>query len=344
MARKRKKPEPISEPSQQAAESLVPKFEIGVKGDEFDLKYTRAAAEKTAGADSLLRSLSKESRAAEFNLINFAVLALLILLAALSFAFLSREDTPPKFKASALFSGEYTARLTEYYNGSLPFGDGLRAIGARLGFCEKADKTPEPEPDDSGNNVVEPPVTVSTEPAVTTAPPTETDAPTSAPSVETTEMTEPDTYRMYAGDTLNVCLEPNAGSMIMGYFDINEEVNVIEVRDDGFAAIWYNGMVAYVNAANLSEKKVRITVATTEEEIIVTEEETEETSPEETEPVDSETETEAEVTTTRPNLAIMDPAVSRYLEMSRKAAEESRAAATQTEETAETEVPEGGEE
>ena len=157
-------------------------------------------------------------------------------------------------------------------------------------------------------------------------------------------MTEPDTYRMYAGDTLNVCLEPNAGSMIMGYFDINEEVNVIEVRDDGFAAIWYNGMVAYVNAANLSEKKVRITVATTEEEIIVTAEETEETSPEETEPVESETETEAEVTTTRPNLAIMDPAVSRYLEMSRKAAEESRAAATQTEETAETEAPEGGEE
>lgn len=290
--KKRNSPKkPAEPPIFEAPKSEVPKFEIGVKGDEFDLKFTRAANEKTAEADNLLRNLSKETRVFGYNFLNFAVLAVLLLVMALSFAFLSREDAPPKLSAAALADGSYTANLSKFYKDSLPLGDKIRTLGARLGFCDmpKPEEAP-PEPEEPET----PPATeASTEPTETTLPPT-SDLPTSAPITEPEEVVAPDTFRMFANATANIRLAPDPDSMIMGYFAINEEVDVIRL-DDGWAEIWYNGMTAYVSAEYLGESTVIITEATTEPTTEETEPETEpteETTPDESdilEPEETET-------------------------------------------------------
>lgn len=259
MAKKRRKKNPAAAAEAKPSPS-VPKFEIGVKGDEFDLKYTRAAAAKTSDADSLLRGLSKETRISGYNLLNFAVLLLVMIALALSFAFLSRGDKPPKLSAASLFNGDYTAELSEYYKDTLPLGRAFRTLGAYLGLGEMPEPEP-PEPDDSF--IPEPPpvttaATTVTEPPVTTAPPETTPPPTTPAPETTTVMTEPpETHTMYASRTAEIRLLPDENSMIMGYFSRNDEVEVIETGDDGWASIWYNGLVAYVSSDDLAEKKTR---------------------------------------------------------------------------------------
>ena len=259
MAKKRRKKNPAAAVEAKPSPS-VPKFEIGVKGDEFDLKYTRAAAAKTSDADSLLRGLSKETRISGYNLLNFAVLLLVIIALALSFAFLSRGDKPPKLSAASLFNGDYTAELSEYYKDTLPLGRAFRTLGAYLGLGEMPEPEP-PEPDDSF--IPEPPpvttaATTVTEPPVTTAPPETTPPPTTPAPETTTVMTEPpETHTMYASRTAEIRLLPDENSMIMGYFSRNDEVEVIETGDDGWASIWYNGLVAYVSSDDLAERKTR---------------------------------------------------------------------------------------
>ena len=259
MAKKRRKKNPAAAVEAKPSPS-VPKFEIGVKGDEFDLKYTRAAAAKTSDADSLLRGLSKETRISGYNLLNFAVLLLVIIALALSFAFLSRGDKPPKLSAASLFNGDYTAELSEYYKDALPLGRAFRTLGAYLGLGEMPEPEP-PEPDDSF--IPEPPpvttaATTVTEPPVTTAPPETTPPPTTPAPETTTVMTEPpETHTMYASRTAEIRLLPDENSMIMGYFSRNDEVEVIETGDDGWASIWYNGLVAYVSSDDLAERKTR---------------------------------------------------------------------------------------
>ena len=259
MAKKRRKKNPAAAVEAKPSPS-VPKFEIGVKGDEFDLKYTRAAAAKTSDADSLLRGLSKETRISGYNLLNFAVLMFVIIALALSFAFLSRGDKPPKLSAASLFNGDYTAELSEYYKDTLPLGRAFRTLGAYLGLGEMPEPEP-PEPDDSF--IPEPPpvttaATTVTEPPVTTAPPETTPPPTTPTPETTTVMTEPpETHIMYASRTAEIRLLPDENSMIMGYFSRNDEVEVIETGDDGWASIWYNGLVAYVSSDDLAEKKTR---------------------------------------------------------------------------------------
>lgn len=259
MAKKRRKKNPAAAAEAKPSPS-VPKFEIGVKGDEFDLKYTRAAAAKTSDADSLLRGLSKETRISGYNLLNFAVLLLVMTALALSFAFLSRGDKPPKLSAASLFNGDYTAELSEYYKDTLPLGRAFRTLGAYLGLGEMPEPEP-PEPDDLF--IPEPPpvttaATTVTEPPVTTAQPETTPPPTTPAPETTTVMTEPpETHTMYASRTAEIRLLPDENSMIMGYFSRNDEVEVIETGDDGWASIWYNGLVAYVSSDDLAERKTR---------------------------------------------------------------------------------------
>ena len=266
----------IPEKRPEEAEPKPPKFEIGVKGDEFDRKFTRAARAKTADADGLLRSLSRESRALGFDFINFAVMTLLLAFFALSFAFLAREGDPPRLKLASILNGSYETELSSYYKDSLPFGRALKTAGARLGFCDMPDKTPSEEPDipdEPEPELPKEPQPENTQPVATTVPPTVTDAPTSAPTSETTKIVKPDTFRMYANATVNIRLSPDPSAMIMGYFDLNQRVEVVEIFDDGWASIWYNNMIAYVSADQLGETRLVTTEATTETA-------TEETEPE----------------------------------------------------------------
>lgn len=292
MAKKRRRSAPAAQKYAPAGSGgpRAPKFELGVKGDEFDLRYTKAAAAPSVEADSLLRSLSKESRAAGFNLLNFAVLALVWVMFALSFALLSRSGSPPRVRGDSLADGSYTAGLSAYYKDELPFGNAIKSLGAILGFCDAPESEQPPEQPEE-NMPALPAVTepVETEPVTTTAPPTTTEAPTSAPLTEPTETTIPETRTMYASATLNIRISPDTDAMILGYFSINQEIEVIEISDDGWASIWYNDSVAYVSAEFIGEK----TVATTRERKRTTTEEPETEPPEETE---AETTTEEETT------------------------------------------------
>lgn len=273
--RRRKKPvdkQVVNTQVEEAAVSTVPKFEIGVKGDEFDVKFTRAAAAKTAGADNLLRNLSKETRLSTYNFWNFAVLVLIFLLMTMSFALLSRGGDAPDFSTQALSDGSYAAELSKYYKDTLPFGRVLRTLGAYLGFGDM----PEPKAEEPPEDPLPPDAPAVTQPTAVTTAPTTSGAPTSAPITELTEMTVPDTYIMYATATVNVRARPDFDSMIMGYFNKNEEVEVIEIGSDGWAKIWYNGMPAYVSADYLKEKKV-VTTRETRHTTEATEETTEET-------------------------------------------------------------------
>lgn len=293
--RRRKKPSQAAQQPQvqEQAERSVPKFEIGVKGDEFDIAYTRAAAAETEKVSALMTGLSRESKKLGLDLVNFAVLSLLLILMALSFAFLSREETAPSLKIQKLADGTYLSELSEYYGSTLPFGGALRSLGAKLGFCDPSEGELEVEPEPNEPEPAVTTTTAATEPAVTTAP-TTTETPTSAPISEPTEIEVPETTMMYAASNANIRLSPDNDSVILGYFYTNNKVEVIEIMSDGWASIWYNNIVAYVRAEDLSRDRVVTTVSTTE----ATTEETEETTEEVTTvPEESETEPTSEETT-----------------------------------------------
>ena len=263
--RRRKKVGQGGQPSAapQVEERKVPKFEMGVKGDEFDVAYTRAAARESEKVSTLMSGLTRESKRTAVNLVCFAVLSLLILFMSLSFVLLSRDSDAPKLRPEKLADGSFLSELSEYYSESLPFGDALRTLGARLGFGDgPAPHAEEPEePDEPA--VTTAATTASEPPATTTTPPTTTVPPTTVEPEETTELVVPDTERMYAGQNLNIRLEPSTDSIIMGYFYTNERIDVIEIRDDGWASIWYNNMVLYVDADGISSSRVKVTASTT---------------------------------------------------------------------------------
>lgn len=335
---------------QKEAERHVPKFEIGVKGDEFDVAYTKAAAKEQSRAAELFEGIIKESDRILPNLVCFGVLALIILIASISFLVLSRDQAAPYFEFSKIADGSYTAELSEYYDGSLPFGKYLGGLAVKLGLAREPDEMaedaapPEDVPGDDGHDENIPQNTVPTEPLVTTPAPettvttvtSETEPPVSAPITET-EPEPPETFTMYANRTANVRLEPDSGSMIMGYFNMNNAVDVIEIRDDGWAEIWFGGTVMYVEADELSESRIRVTAeVTTEEEPPETEPEettetTTETEPETTTAPPTEPETEPETTTRATTIdpGVIDPELSAYRErMSRLSSLEAATATT----------------
>lgn len=283
-------------------EKETPKFEIGKKGDEFDLSYSRAVRNVSADADELLTDLSQEQGADRYNFIGFAIPVLVLLFFALSFILINRSDFSEvmtvKAKTETILDGNYLSNLTEAYNTTLPFGDGLYEIGELLGFAPESDES---EPDDETEEPdieVEDPVEVEepvvTEPVVTTVA-TTTEVITTA-TTEATEEEVPDTYVMYATGTLNIRLEPSNDAMMLGYFSINNKVDVIEIRDDGWAEIYYSGVRAYVYADYLSDERVVITTTTeaTTEVTTTTEETTEVTT--------TTPETTTEITTTTPEV------------------------------------------
>lgn len=100
---------------------------------------------------------------------------------------------------------------------------------------------------------------------------------------------------MYAVSTVNIRLEPSTESAILGYFIINETVDVIEIQPDGWAKILYNGMTAYVYSEYLADEPVITTVEGQEEEP-VTSAEGEEIIPNETSVSDDGEMTETEQT------------------------------------------------
>ena len=312
MAKKKKKnvsPETEAKEVKNVATDTVPeketpKFEIGQKGDEFDLSYSRAVRNVSADADELLTDLSQEQGADRYNFIGFAIPILVLLFFALSFILINRSDFSEvqtvKAKTGTILNGSYLSNLTEAYNTTLPFGDGLYEMGELLGFAPKSDDEDEEPMEDEIEDpveVVEPEVTES----VVTTVATTTEVITTA-TTEATEEEVPDTYVMYATGTVNIRLEPSNDAMMLGYFSINNEVDVIEIRDDGWAEIYYSGVRAYVYADYLSEDRVVITTTTEATTEVTTEETTEATTttPEvTTEATTTTEETTTEATTTR---------------------------------------------
>ena len=247
-----------------------PSFEIGVKGDEFERRYRRAAMKSSAQADRLLNSLSRESSADKYNFLGFAIPALLILIIALSLTIISRGDIEEQLNVlpsvKTVVNGEYFKNLNEVYEQTVPFENGAVKLCAALGLCE-APAEPDEEPVPDGNPTIpepdvtpQPEVTQQTEPtapAVTTVPP-ETDP----PQTVQTEETEPEsyeTYTMYANATLNIRFGPSTDDAILGYFAQNDPVEVITIRSDGWAEILYNDTKAYAYAEYLSDSEVEVT-------------------------------------------------------------------------------------
>lgn len=242
------------------------KLELGEKGDDFDIKYTKIANAKSHDADKLLQALSRESKADKYNFLSFSLPIVIIVIAALSFAFVSRGDIEEMFvikpSVNTIIGGSYTDQLDEIYNETLPFKDAIKRVGAWLGFveAEKRETPLEEVPEVTEPIVTEPvvtePVVTTTEPATTTAPPT-SEIPTTTPE---TEATVPETYTLYASATVNIRLAPNTDSAILGYFIANDEVQVIELLSNGWAKIYYSGMEAYCFGEYLSETTVETTV------------------------------------------------------------------------------------
>lgn len=256
----------------QAAEEIKeieqsPSFEIGVKGDDFDRKYRRAAKRETIPADRLLNELSRESRADKYNFMGFAIPSLLILIIALSLTIISRGDIEEQLNIrpspATVISGAYTRNLNEVFEDTVPFKSMAVRLCAALGLCEE----PLPEPEEPLPNeedippesepVVTQATTAETEPSVTTTPATE--PPVTALTTEETEPETYETYVMYASATLNIRLGPSTEDAILGYFNQNEPIDVIQIRDDGWAEILYNGMKAYAYAEYMSESEVEVT-------------------------------------------------------------------------------------
>lgn len=257
-------PNPRPEKQTEAVkESEVPKFEIGKKGDEFDIKFSRAASLKSHEADRLLQDLGRESKADKFNFLSLALPLVIIVIASLSFAFVSRGDIEElfevKFNTETVIDGSYTAQLDNIYNETLPFKEGIQKLGAWLGFIEAYEAPSLDIPDDEPVLPEEP---VDPVPAVTSTEATTTEATTTTPSVTTetpttseTEATVPATYTLYATATVNIRLAPSSDSAIMGYFEAGDAVEVIEIMSDGWAKIYYNGMVSYCFGEYLTDSE-----------------------------------------------------------------------------------------
>lgn len=289
MAKKNKKTDKqtVSDKENIAVEessSSVPKFEIGVKGDDFDLKYRRAYAEKTAEADRLLSDLSRESKADKYNFLSFAMPAVLVIIIALSLSIVSRGDIEEAieavpFSAENIISGRYAANLNKVYESTTPFGGVIDKIAAALGFCPKPPEeepdilpeAPENDPDDVDVPVVTtqmtsdetPTATVSetaTEPTVTTVPTTQ--EPTLPTPEETTEPEIYETTIMYASATLNIRFGPTTSDAILGYYNKGDEVEVIVIRDDGWAEVLFNDFKAYCSSDYLSEERIKAETTT----------------------------------------------------------------------------------
>lgn len=285
MAQKNKKTDKqtVSDKENIAVEessASVPKFEIGVKGDDFDLKYRRAYAGKTADADRLLSDLSRESKADKYNFLSFAMPAVLVIIIALSLSIVSRGDIEESieavpFSAENFISGRYAANLNKVYESTTPFGGVIDKIAAALGFCTKP---PEEEPDTlpmAPDDVDVPAVTTQmtsdetptmavsetvTEPTVTTVPTTQ--APTLPTPEETTEPEVYETTIMYASATLNIRFGPTISDAILGYYNKGDEVEVIAIRDDGWAEVLFNDFKAYCSSDYLSEERIKAETTT----------------------------------------------------------------------------------
>lgn len=244
-----------------------PSFEIGVKGDEFERRYRRAAMSLSAPADRLLNSLSRESSADKYNFLGFAIPAILILIIALSLTIISRGDIEEQLNVQpslkTVMNGEYFKNLNDVYEQTVTFKDGAMKLCAAMGLCEAPvepaeELVPDEEPAPPEPLVTsEPAVTQQTEPAVTTAPP-ETDPPVTVQ----TEETEPESYEtfiMYATATVNIRLGPSTDDAILGNYVQNEEAEVIAIREDGWAEVLFDGIKAYAYAEYLSDSKVEET-------------------------------------------------------------------------------------
>lgn len=244
-----------------------PSFEIGVKGDEFERRYRRAAMSSSAPADRLLNSLSRESSADKYNFLGFAIPAILILIIALSLTIISRGDIEERLNVQpslkTVINGEYFKNLNDVYEQTVTFKDGAMKLCAAMGLCEAPvepaeELVPDEEPAPPEPLVTsEPAATQQTEPAVTTAPPE-----TAPPVTVQTEETEPESYEtfiMYATATVNIRLGPSTDDAILGNYVQNEEAEVIAIREDGWAEVLFDGIKAYAYAEYLSDSKVEVT-------------------------------------------------------------------------------------
>lgn len=311
MAKKKRKDLPAEEQEKDTkVQSPEKSFEIGQKGDDFDLSYTRAVKNATADTDKLLTDLSSKSGADKYNFVGFAVPALIIMFFALSFLLIGRSSSddeiqPVKLSVANVLNGSYTEYLDSSYNTSLPFESSLKALGSYFGLCDaEAENAPNEDispVEEAPEEPVEPTEPVQTEPAVTSAATSEVTTVTEVTETVSTE--EPDTVTMYAAGTLYIRLGPSEDEAILGYFTLNNKVQVIEIRSDGWAEIYYSGIIAYVDADLLSRNRVVVTTVTEETEPEITTEEvtTEQTTVTEdtTEPTtEATTESETEATTT----------------------------------------------
>lgn len=241
-------------------------FELGVKGDEFERKYRRAAMSSSVPADRLLNSLSRESSADKYNFLGFAIPALIIVITALSLTVISRGDIEERLNVQpslkTVVNGEYFKNLNEVYEQTVPFKDAAARLCASLGLCEAPAEPDKPVPDEepvppSPDFSAEQVVTKTAEP-VATAAPSETEPPVTV-QTEETEPESYETYTMYAGATLNIRFGPSTDDAILGYFIQNDPIDVITIREDGWAEILYNGMKAYAYSEYMSDSEVKTT-------------------------------------------------------------------------------------
>lgn len=259
------------------------------ESDEFGKRYRRAVAEAAMPTNRLLNDLSRETRADKYNFIGAFIPIILIIILAISFAFISRGDIEELFltepSVKTVLNGSYTENLNSVYESTLPFSTKLKTIGAMLGFCDKP--TPDvTEPDGPGheipNNIpsnddvivpeedvivpeVTDPVDLAAEPVITT--PFTTEEVTPATTGET-EPEEYDTNTMYATATLNIRSGPSTEDTILGQYNRNDPVEVIEILDNGWAAVLFDGRRAYAHSSYLSKNKTHrsSTEATTTED------------------------------------------------------------------------------
>lgn len=252
---KKKKAKALPE---NTAEAVISTFEIGQKGDDFDLEFTKFAKYSTVEEDNLLYDLSREEIADKHNFTASAVYSVMLVFVSLVLAVIGRGDIEHlfdvKLSVESVLSGSYTEMLESVYEKTLPYNYYIKLAGAYLGFNEMPEK-PMPE------EVKIPDTPVVTEPIVTTPPVTTTEVTTVTEEITTvTEITTTittlpaleDTTLMYATNVLNIRLGPTTKDAVLGYFNIGEEVNVVEIREDGWASILYSEIIAYVHADYLS--------------------------------------------------------------------------------------------
>lgn len=249
MAKKYKKPTPVEnrEPAQE-----IPKFEIGVKGDDFDKAYSAAVKNATADTDKLLKTLSREQQAEKFNFLSAILPFILTVIIAFGFIGLSRGDMEgvfdTKLSLTSILDGSYTEMLDRVYNETLPYGDYLEYAASLFSFgsADKPVNVPVEElPEEDTPSVTEPTVT---EPVVTTAETTTTEITTVTTTTEatTTEATTtPMLMLAVVNEAVNVRTEPSTDGDRLGQLRPGDEVEVMEILDNGWYRIVYNGGIAY---------------------------------------------------------------------------------------------------